>query len=323
MKKLFLLTMIAGVCMHGPALLAAKWRVNNTGIQAHFTTAGGAANSPLVSPGDTLYFEGSTFSYGAVELTKRLVIIGPGYFLGENDSTQADLKVAIMGSVAFYAGSDGTIVKGMTLDGYTSIGDGNTHVANITLERNSIGSLNIYRGTGHVILRNYISNVNVQNCNNVLISNNIIFRQGSSGYPSVSMYTNASATIMNNIMMGHVFIANSVFRNNICTYSPMPEVFTANNCVIENNIGASTQFGTANGNQQNVDMGTVFMYTGSSDGKFRLKPGSPAIGAGTGGTDCGVFGGNYPYVLSGMVGGPSVWYLHMNGMDVTVKAKSH
>ncbi|HNY02199.1 MAG TPA: right-handed parallel beta-helix repeat-containing protein [Bacteroidales bacterium] len=322
MKRLIYLTTLL-TCLGMMSTYAAKWRVNNSGIQADFSSASAAANSPLVSAGDTLYFESSTFSYGSLDLTKRLVIIGPGYFLGENDSTQANPQTAVLDGFAFTLGSDGTIVKGMTLDGWVSIGDGNNAVSNITLERNNIGNLAVYRGNGHVFLRNYISNIGLQNCNNVLLSNNIVTRQGSNGYPSISMNNSASAMIVNNIFLGHVFIVNSVFRNNICTYSPMPGVFVASNCVIENNLGASTQFETSNGNQQNVDMSTVFIVTGSTDGKYRLKPGSPAIAAGAGGTDCGVYGGNYPYVPSGMVAGPSVWYMNMNGIDVTVKAKSH
>ena len=47
-------------------------------------------------------------------------------------------------------------------------------------------------------------------------------------------------------------------------------------------------------------MTTVFKYTGSTDGRYKLKAGSPAIGYGVGGVDCGIYGGPEPYVLSGM-----------------------
>ena len=52
-------------------------------------------------------------------------------------------------------------------------------------------------------------------------------------------------------------------------------------------------------------MATVFVdYSGtlgkSDDAKWKLKAGSPAIGAGVSGVDCGVFGGVTPYVLSGV-----------------------
>jgi len=94
---------------------ASKWRVNNSGIQAGFNSVQQAVSSSQVLPGDTLYVEGSPFSYGNVDLTKRLVIIGPGYFLGQNPETQACLSTAIFENIAFNAESDGSFMTGMTV----------------------------------------------------------------------------------------------------------------------------------------------------------------------------------------------------------------
>lgn len=76
---------------------------------------------------------------------------------------------------------------------------------------------------------------------------------------------------------------------------------------IYNNIDAGDHFGTENGNQVNVDMSTVFVGTGSTDGQWQLAAGSPAIGAGFNGVDCGMFGGPTPYVLSGIPSIPSIY----------------
>lgn len=46
-------------------------------------------------------------------------------------------------------------------------------------------------------------------------------------------------------------------------------------------------------------MTDVFTLTGVADAMYRLKEGSPAIGYGTNGYDCGAFSGAYPYVISG------------------------
>ena len=106
-------------------------------------------------------------------------------------------------------------------------------------------------------------------------------------------------------------------------------VFTHTNASFNNNIGHSTQCGTANGNQQNVNMTTVFVGTGSTDGQWQLSAGSPALGAGVDGVDCGMFGGDYPYKLSGLPSVPAIYY-HEQTIDnvnqqlnVTIKAKSH
>ena len=104
------------------------------------------------------------------------------------------------------------------------------------------------------------------------------------------------------------------------------------NCNVHHNIGASEQFGTDNGNLSNVNMADVFVCwpncpTYSADGRYQLKPGSVATGAGAGGIDCGIFDGNYPYVLSGIPTVPAIYYLQVlpqgDFLNVSVKVKSH
>lgn len=97
-----------------------------------------------------------------------------------------------------------------------------------------------------------------------------------------------------------------------------------------NNIGDANQFPSGNGNQNNVNMSTVFVGTGSTDGQWQLKSGSPAIGAGRNGEDIGMFGGPEPYVPSGLPPIPAVYSIEMPGVTaanqtipVTVKTKSH
>jgi len=74
----------------------------------------------------------------------------------------------------------------------------------------------------------------------------------------------------------------------------------------------------------------LFLGTGSTDGKWQLKAGSPAIGAGVGGIDCGAFGGLGPYILSGLPTGPVIYQLNVsshsvtgNKLPVTIKVKSY
>ena len=118
-------------------------------------------------------------------------------------------------------------------------------------------------------------------------------------------------------------IENFVIQNNImssCTFYP-------NNNTVAFNLADNAGFGDQNGNQQNINMGTVFLYTGSTDGQYQLKEGSPAIGAGAGGSDCGVFAGGNPYVLSGLPPIPAVYDFMVGGSgsqyNVNMKVKSH
>jgi hypothetical protein len=54
------------------------------------------------------------------------------------------------------------------------------------------------------------------------------------------------------------------------------------------------------GNINGVPAESAFVWTGSFDGKWRLRPNSPARGKGFDGVDMGAFGGATPYVLSGV-----------------------
>ncbi|MFZ4522436.1 MAG: hypothetical protein ACOYNC_12065 [Bacteroidales bacterium] len=319
MKKMNFFLVLMIVCLAGTTLYATKWRVNNAGIPANFTTANAAVNSPLVMDGDTVYFESSMFVYDGFNLVKRLVLIGPGYYLADNDSTQADPKPATLQSITFSNGSQGSIMKGISFSSSVQVS-----TSNITLEKNYImGGFSLNNCSGISILRNYILYLSLNTAQNVLISNNIFVSENQFGN-CLTIDASASASVINNIFFGKLNVNNSVFRNNILTCTSLSQpFFMSNNSLVQNNIGASNQFAVSNGNLANVDMTTVFVNTGGAEAKFKLKPGSPAIGAGVGGADCGMFGGNYPYVLSGMVTGPSVWYMNMNGIDVTVKAKSH
>ena len=66
----------------------------------------------------------------------------------------------------------------------------------------------------------------------------------------------------------------------------------------------------------------------STDGQWQLAQGSPAIGAGISGEDAGMFGGDAPYVLSGIPGIPRITFVSVpasgafpDGLPVTVRAR--
>ena len=81
-------------------------------------------------------------------------------------------------------------------------------------------------------------------------------------------------------------------------------------------------------------MSDVFAYTGAPDEIYKLKAGSPAIGAGYGSTagnsiDCGIYSGSTPYVVAGQVNMPAIYYFsnqpigsNTDPIKVTVKVKA-
>jgi len=328
MKKQIILSSLVMIFMIVALQLnATVWRVNAApGASAHYTNLQAAHDAATTLSGDTIYLEGSPFSTGGLDCYKQLTIIGSGYFLDQNAQTQANTNPSTIDSyLSFHVGSAGSKVMGCKIIYTIYIYDNN-----ITVERNYFVNTNVYGYGANInnirILRNYFENyyyynsINFPNtATNVLISNNYIGGAFSTG-------ANFEGFITNNIFEGYITFYNATFTNNISTY----DYFYPYNSEVTYNIGNATQFGSTNGNQQNVTMTNVFVgATGyTTDSKWQLKAGSPAIGAGEGGTDCGIFGGSYPYVLSGMPAIPAVYYynapgLPTNSINVSIKAKSH
>jgi hypothetical protein len=208
-------------------------------------------------------------------------------------------------------------------------------VSDISLIRNHLYQVE-FTGTSNniVIMQNYVYahiNAGSGDITNTNISNNIIkgqiYAQGTSGPLIVS--NNVFWTTNWNFPID---CHNAIIQNNIVCYESSTIRQNTGN-TISNNILAED--GTdANGNQYNVDMNLVFAdFDGSlelsTDGKWELKAGSPALGAGSGGVDCGAFGGPTPYVLSGVPNLPHIYEADVpasatseSGLQVTIKAKS-
>jgi len=298
---------------------ATIWRVNNNGgINADATTLQEAHDA--ASAGDTIYLEFSPNTYGNCTFTKQLLVIGTGYFLTENAMTPVQKAGAKVITLTFSSGSEGSIITGLNI---TTIYN---KINNLVLKRNYISS-NLYVAYGVsvsnvVIEQNYIiGTIKFESgASNVIISNNIL-----KSY--IGMTSSSSATIRNNVCtytsLSSFF--NATFQNNI--WADGTASFT--NCEVKNNLFKET--GTdVDGNQYGIDMSTVFVGTGSTDGEYQLSATSPALGAAIDGGECGAFGGSNPYRLSGV---PTVPYIYdatiptsgssTGGLPVTIKIRSN
>ena len=345
---------------------AKIWTVANFHNAADFTTLQAAIDG--ASAGDTLYIEGSAVSYGNGIFNKKLVVFGNGYWLTENPNTQARKESSIVGQLTFNAGSQGSEIQGLYVYAYFSLPSANFSLItincnNIMLARNLIHApiINIANSLigkvisitvnceNIIIKQNWIdtytatSSSNVYNGSiyavsftgvptNCIISNNMIraYKAGTyGGTPySIVMYLNQPSGLLvsNNVIWGDVSTYYTEHTNNILVsgvYSP------GYNTATYNNIGSGTQYPISGNNKQNVNMTTVFEnVTKYIDYGYILKAGSPAIGAGTNGVDCGAFGGGNPYVLSGLPPIPAIYEVTIQPygttiIPVNIKAKSH
>ena len=360
MKNNYLLLIAAFVLFQ--TANATVWRVNNrSNVNAYFTTLQVAIDG--ASDGDTLYIGGSTTNYGNGTFNKQLVVIGAGYWLDQNDTTQAYTEHSQVGKLIFNTGSEGSVIEGLYI--YASGGSFNLieiNVDNISISNNyiypynndvygaSIGIRMIGDRSNIIIEQNWI-NARVHASystrsvygiyfngipTNCVVSNNFIRAYktySNGGYSAINMATNdlTNDLIINiNVIWGpittyHTFLANNILVSG--SYNNSVDDQTANN------LCDGTQFPDINNNQQNVDMSTVFMdYVGYIDNDYILKSGSPAIGAGVNGGDCGVFSydnGSDAYVLSGMPEVPSIFEANVQAtvgatsLPVNIKASSH
>jgi hypothetical protein len=303
--------------------------VNNTGLPADFTTIQSAHDAASVLAGDTLHLEPSAVNYGDLVSVKKLIVFGPGYFLSLNANQQANPATAAITNLTLNSGSNGTVISGLTITTHVYINTGN-----ITVSRNYIvGNIYLSRDYSYSnisISGNYVigyvttsGSSGVTTITNVLIINNLL------GW--ISFTTQFSGVIANNIIGSYnSTIYYFTIKNNIFTHTDNYPAFSGSFNAINNNISASPSgLPVGNGNQSGVSMSTVFIGTGSTDGQWQLAAGSPAIGAGLNGEDCGMYGGNSPYHLSGLPKIPSVYFLSApansngNTLPVVISTKSN
>ena len=189
---LFLLIILLGGLVALPTLAQTIRRCNNNpgvaGVNMYTTIQ---AAHDAAAPGDVIYVEPSGISYGGLTCTKRLTIVGNGYFLTQNSGTSVNKSPSSVDNIACNAGSAGTIISGLKFGGPTSsLVQGQIQVldANITVTRCWLGGVSI----GH-------SGVTVIP-NNFTISRCIIGGTVNYGYGPGSGYTLANgALITNNI----------------------------------------------------------------------------------------------------------------------------
>jgi hypothetical protein len=309
--------------------------------------AASAGDILLVSGSLTDYFTGSPG--GSVTLDRPLTIYGEGY----DPRTENALPTTI-GVLHLTAAASGTIISGISLGAFYT--DANTN--NITISRCKIAKFgysyggngtNGINGNNYLLRENVITGIiNIPDGHaDILILNNIICTSISSAS------NNTNILISNNFFNGAQIdnLYNATLTNNIIYYkndAPLASPFvsaTVVNCVFTNNIyfnninsnplnlGVNQNSGSGNINADpkfvNIDLTPAF----SQADNFNLQAGSPAINAGTDGTNIGPEGGSIPmqYPYAGQPAIPLVLQMTItnpvvapNGtLNVTFKAKSN
>lgn len=335
MKKYTAIITILCLSLAGTAFSQNLWRVNNAfGVDADFDNIPAAVDS--ASAGDIIYIEGTNIPYSAtVTIEKPLTLIGPGYFLASNDSTQANVSSAIIsGIVNLISGSEGLYMAGLTINANLRIS-----ASNLIIERNDISTITLgYNADiGNVVIRqNYVDNIaDYSFYSSAVIKNNIVMQR-------ISSSIRANWLIYNNTLYGFttstkIEVYNSSVKNNIVintqssiSYDCIDTDPSRNNNIEFNVCNKVPHNGPElENNIWDATPESVFVMDGNNETMFYLTEGSPAIGYGENGLDCGAYGDITPYVLSGMPPVPHIFKANVpvsatttGGLPVNVKIKS-
>ncbi len=321
---------------------ATVLRVNNSvGSSAPYTDL--ITAHAVAQPGDTIYVEGSNTPYGSLTVTKRLVFIGPGYFLMENPGTPASFEAVVNdfildddGTNDPTQGAAGTEIRGLSFTQFS--GSRPSISVNDVLITQCIFNTDIF-------ISNDVANTTV--IQNYFKGSALGFFSGNPGFNQLTFANNivnstfrvpdnSSGVIFHNLFRSWVNVEsfNGEFRSNICTSASTANVVvsTIGAGNTSHNTAAAGQFGNTNGNNTaSATMLFVGPAGNSTDGEYQLLPtATQAKGNAHDGTDRGPFGGMLPYVLSGQPGIPKILEVRTNTsptfpdvpLNVTIRATS-
>ncbi len=303
MKKTMLV--LAAVAI-AAAANAKILRVSNvSGSSAPYTTleaAHDAANS-----GDTIMVDASSTMYTStvstnIDITKKLVILGPGYWLVKDGIMQEGASTAEVGRFTIKA--EGVVIKGMSIHGLF------INASKAVINRCYINDITIYKPVSNVVIsQNFITGA--PSCNS---------GGGSFHQVTNNIFSYNSVNTSNLVLSGfdQSYIAYNTFRSQYTN-------IRATNSTIEHNLWTSfNDKGSDNSATDNYVASVLFTQSTSDfiDQDYRNSIEIPADVM----SKYGAFAGDSPYVLAGIPSGPVIQDLIVptsvemgSKMNVTIK----
>jgi hypothetical protein len=339
------------------------------------------ATNPEAASGDSVYLEPSGTVYNSFQVNKtNIVILGYGYFLQENTGFQANPNSARVSQIEFLATSTGSSVSGVTVEGfiyctnvsnititrcflqYLYINSYTANAAGIRMDKCFV-RYQIYDQSIAAAVTSVT--VNIENCifsdttNNgttgVGFTNKIRGLLRNNTFNQCGQIFCYNFYIANNLVVGNTNFGNvtqsgnNIYRNNILSYNANAQnTFVTNTLPNSGNIFAQNMAPVFVGTPDNVFNSGTNTYnnridkTGSTlEGRFDLRAGSPALGAGENGTTfggatvtgpaCGATGATDPYRKGGFPAIPRITALTVpasvsNGaatMNISVSSSSN
>jgi len=301
---------------------------NTPGQYTNVTAAISAASS-----GDTILIAGSATAYSGFNISKKLVILGPGY----NPDKQNPLPATFNASIYFTtAAASGSTIMGINCS-YIYNASGFT-LSNVTIRRNWVGGIYLaYDSTSNILIAEnmVLYYVYLYTSSKDSIKNNVFYEGAYLQELNTTSHSyNLPVYIYNNLFLNGnystplkssslsiaIYSRNAVISNNIF-YNVFPMDTSGKNTktsgYVNNTFNNNLEYSGAtirnlpdtnnigSGNLNNVDPKFIAILSSSTNpyldfnvDNLRLKSGSPAHNAGTDHTDIGPTGGRYPIYVS-------------------------
>ena len=363
MKKLLLLsfTVIAGLnlSLAQPTIYTADNNPGAIGGVNVFTGATALQDAITAAiAGDIIHVTRSSMDYGSITIDKQLNIFGIGLNPDTDGSERSIVGVVTIADPA----TSGTRISGLHIPIGLNLGGVAGVLSNILIENCNILRIQhistITTDITNLIIRNNVLGSGfgagsdetidlIANFHsNVIIANNVIY--GTSSNANGFINANNSTSVENNIFSGsdsndnafETFNGNTVKNNIFLRVAPRSPVAVANN-TFEYNLSFTCatrcNFYSTGGNTQafnlvdvdpllaNAPLNNAIDFATFNPTLNTVTP-SPAIGAGEGGTDMGVFGGPAPMKLSGtlipLIQSLTLPSMILKGTDLPVQIKA-
>lgn len=325
-----ILTLFCILFLSASAALATKYTVsNNNSIVAQFEGPSALANAiAAAASGDTLYVHPSPDGYPALNLSKKLTLIGGGWNRYGTDSYATKIDYINLSAQATGSTIYGWYFIGGNIGSSSIFGNNadSISISNCRIESLSNSELGIDSNgdCDFWTIKNcffYSDDTNTQyginlqgtDDQNWVVTNCIFLSSQIAGADHSSLlFTNCAFLPINGISSGfvsssYITVRNSIWRNNVSGLS---------NSELHNNLSfnctscdfvTGTNTGTGNISGQDPLFANYTLNTFVFTDDLTLLPGSPAIGAGDNGENIGVFAGPSPYVLgTNYAGAPQI-----------------
>ena len=286
MRKLCIMLFLA----LATSMYAKTLRVSNVkGSTAQYSTVAAALEAAV--DGDVIMVDASPNSYGDVEITKKITLQGPGFFLVANGIAQEGQTTAEFGKITIK--KEGVKVSSISANRIEA-----NNYDKVVITRCWAQTMSIYKTSGAVVHQNYIRRLDTDYATNAQITNNIVRFSSSSDYMNG---LNNSVVKYNTFIFGRAFYVS--FKD----------------CVIEYNIGTSLESNTDADNTVRNNKGYPTGYYDNCATDSDIKAFDQALS-----TSHGAFAGDDPYRISGVAAGPVIEDIDVpasveQGSDLKVK----